>query len=271
MTVDDKHACLQSRAAINLIPPVSAISGLDQLSTQPLDMLKYVYDTPRAETLTPHQPFHSLLAQNEQPAFAWHQGCARELPRFITGYPNSIADEAPPHLYLNQSITTGWHHPIGGHAPYSTDSTEVTSLVLCYSLCRWVVAGHWCVEGIAPPTVSLFPAENVGGNFDWHRFVGVSNHQPHVCLLNRLYRRISKNTSKLRVTGLCAGNCSHKWPITRKMFPFDDVMMARYEGLWKTWYAVCLSGNGIVRHLLFHDKYWLSLRKIIYDPYVQDS
>ena len=146
MTVDDKHACLQRRAAINLIPPVSAISGLDQLSTQPLDMLKYVYDTPRAETLTPHQPFHSLLAQNEQPAFAWHQGCARELPRFITGYPNSIADEAPPHLYLNQSITTGWHHPIGGHAPYSTDSTEVTSLVLCYSLCcGWaLMCGRYC-------------------------------------------------------------------------------------------------------------------------------
>ena len=33
----------------------------------------------------------------------------------------------------------------------------------------------------------------------------VSNHQPHVCLLNRLFRRRSKKTSKLRVTGLCAG------------------------------------------------------------------
>ena len=34
----------------------------------------------------------------------------------------------------------------------------------------------------------------------------VSNHQPHECLLNRLFRRRSKKTSKLRVTGLCAGN-----------------------------------------------------------------
>ena len=34
----------------------------------------------------------------------------------------------------------------------------------------------------------------------------VSNHQPHDCLLNRLLRRGSKKTSKLRVTGLCAGN-----------------------------------------------------------------
>ena len=35
---------------------------------------------------------------------------------------------------------------------------------------------------------------------------GVSNHQPHECLLNRSFMRRSKKTSKLRVTGLCAGN-----------------------------------------------------------------
>ena len=34
----------------------------------------------------------------------------------------------------------------------------------------------------------------------------VSNHQPHDCLLNRLFRRRSKKTLKLHVTGLCAGN-----------------------------------------------------------------
>ena len=34
----------------------------------------------------------------------------------------------------------------------------------------------------------------------------VSNHQPHGCLLNRLFRRRSKKISKLCVTGLCAGN-----------------------------------------------------------------
>ena len=60
---------------------------------------------------------------------------------------------------------------------------------------------------------------------------GVSNHQPHDCLLNRLFRRRSKKTSKLRVTGLCVGNSPgpvnspHKGPVTRKMFPFDDVIM----------------------------------------------
>ena len=62
---------------------------------------------------------------------------------------------------------------------------------------------------------------------------GVSNHQPHGCLLNRLFRRRSKKTSKLRVIGLCVGispgpvNSPHKRPVTRKMFPFDDVIMKK--------------------------------------------
>ena len=65
----------------------------------------------------------------------------------------------------------------------------------------------------------------------------VSNHQPHECLLNRLFRRRSKKTSKLRVTGLCVGNSPgpvnspHKGPVTRKMFPFDDVIMVCVSNL----------------------------------------
>ena len=65
---------------------------------------------------------------------------------------------------------------------------------------------------------------------------GVSNHQPHDCLLNRLFGRISKKTSKLRLTGLCVGNSPgpvnspHKGPVTRKMFPFDD--FTRWRTSW---------------------------------------
>ena len=46
------------------------------------------------------------------------------------------------------------------------------------------------------------------GSLQWRHndHDGVSNHQPHGCLLNRLFRRRSKKTSKLRVTGLCVGN-----------------------------------------------------------------
>ena len=53
---------------------------------------------------------------------------------------------------------------------------------------------------------------------------GVSNTQPPGCLLNRLLRRRSKKTSKLRVTGLYVGNLPgpvnspHKGPVTQKMF-----------------------------------------------------
>ena len=53
----------------------------------------------------------------------------------------------------------------------------------------------------------------------------VSNHQPHDCLLNLLFSRRSKKISKFRVTGLCARNSQHKGPVTRKIFPFDDVIM----------------------------------------------
>ena len=69
---------------------------------------------------------------------------------------------------------------------------------------------------------------------------GVSNNKPHDCLLNRLFRRRSKKTSKLRVTGLCAGwpvNSPHKGPVTREMFPFDDVIM-KWQLCCCWWYNV---------------------------------
>ena len=56
---------------------------------------------------------------------------------------------------------------------------------------------------------------------------GVSNHQPHGCLLNRLFRRKSKKTSKLRVTGLCAGNS----PGTGE-FPAQMASYAENVSIW---------------------------------------
>ena len=59
----------------------------------------------------------------------------------------------------------------------------------------------------------------------------ISNHQPRHCLLNRLFRRRSKKTSKLRVTGLCVGNSpgTGEFPAqmasNAKMPPIDDVIM----------------------------------------------
>ena len=77
---------------------------------------------------------------------------------------------------------------------------------------------------------------------------GVSNHEPHDYLLNGLFRRRSKKTSKLRVTGLCAGSSPgtgefpaqrannaenfsiwwrhhDKWTKMRNTFPCHDVFM----------------------------------------------
>ena len=58
---------------------------------------------------------------------------------------------------------------------------------------------------------------------------GVSNHQPHDCLLNRLFRRWSKKTSKFRVTGLCTGNS----PVTGE---FPAQMASNAENVSISWH-----------------------------------
>ena len=55
----------------------------------------------------------------------------------------------------------------------------------------------------------------------------IINHQPHGCLLNRLFWRKSKKTSKLRVTGLCAGNS----PGTGE-FPAQMASYAENVSIW---------------------------------------
>ena len=119
-------------------------------------------------------------------------------------------------------------------------ASQITSLIIVYS--------------------TVYPGADQRKSLRWRHndHAGVSNHQPRGCLLNRLFRRRSKKTSKLRVTGLKNGqlrgkyfhlmtssciqapchwplwgiywwpvNSLHKWPVTRKMFPFDDVIMNR--------------------------------------------
>ena len=57
--------------------------------------------------------------------------------------------------------------------------------------CHAILWCHWCF-----------------GTSQWRHngLHGVSNHQPHHCLLSRLFGCRSKKTSNIRVTGLCAGN-----------------------------------------------------------------
>ena len=55
---------------------------------------------------------------------------------------------------------------------------------------------------------------------------GVSSHHPHDCLPNRLFRQI-KETSKLRVTGLCVGNS----PVAGE-FPVQMSSNAENVSIW---------------------------------------
>ena len=68
------------------------------------------------------------------------------------------------------------------------------------------------------------------GKFQWRHNGrdGVSNHQLSDCLLNRLFRRRSKKTSKLRVAGLCAGNS----PMTGE---FHAQMASNTENISISW------------------------------------
>ena len=69
---------------------------------------------------------------------------------------------------------------------------------------------------------------------------GVSIHQPHDCLLNRLFGNRSKKTSKPRVTGLCVGNS----PVTGE---FPAQMASNAENVSIRWrhHVICVdSGNG---------------------------
>ena len=95
---------------------------------------------------------------------------------------------------------------------------------------------------------------------------GVSNHQPHGCLLNRLFRRRSKKTSKLRVTDLCVvnspgpsssphkgqlrGKCFHLMTLScvrRSLSHSGSIKTAKYgQPVWtltstdaRAWFALC--------------------------------
>ena len=94
----------------------------------------------------------------------------------------------------------------------------------------------------------------------WHNELhGVSYHQHLNYLLNRLSRRTSKKSSKLRVIGLCqwnppvTGGFPHKGPVTRKTGPLHDVntkqqicdMEASNNGRW---FSFGYSTYIVVRH-----------------------
>ena len=105
------------------------------------------------------------------------------------------------------------------------------------------------------------------------RHGGVSNHQPHDCLLNRLFMLRSKKKSKLRVTGLCAGNSpvTGEFPAQKASNAGNDSISWRHHAVWlpysttnhlwsqsipKTGIQLCLSHKrtSMIMYLLYN---WL--------------
>ena len=101
---------------------------------------------------------------------------------------------------------------------------------------------HWSYISFALPLRSLVRRlgeeksdiqlrENISLQWRHNEYDGVSNHQLHDCLLKRLFRRRSKkhqsSASRAFVRGIHRWpvNSPHKRPVTRKMFPFDDVII----------------------------------------------
>ena len=70
---------------------------------------------------------------------------------------------------------------------------------------------------------------------------GVSNHQPHdvysVVYTGTDQRKHQISASLAFVRGIHRRpvNSPHKWPVTRKRFPFDDVIMYRKK-VWGSWW-----------------------------------
>ena len=79
--------------------------------------------------------------------------------------------------------------------PMSTITCVIPNQISSASRARIVI--YICIKGWN----ALFPLQWRHNGCD-----GVSSHQPHDCLLNCLFKRRSKKTLKLHVTGVCMGN-----------------------------------------------------------------
>ena len=79
-------------------------------------------------------------------------------------------------------------------------------------------------------TSQFLPSSKIPLQWRHNERDGVSNHRRLDCLLNRLFRRWSKKTSKLRHWPLWRRSTGDHWislakSVTREMPPFDDVIM----------------------------------------------
>ena len=133
-------------------------------------------------------------------------------------------------MYINENTCMCYCHK-----PLSSYNTVARAFLLCLCINRCTCSSLYTF---------FFGYENLSWGLpctlQWrHNGRGsVSNHQPHDCLLNRWFRRRSKKTSKLRVTGHCAGNSpgTGEFPVqmasNAENVPFYDVIMDKAQ--WRS-------------------------------------
>ena len=125
-----------------------------------------------------------------------------------------------------------WPHEPCYLGPYYQHSHQNQNNPLPFIFCHVEKStqAHYC-DFIMGNTLLLLPwlLASPGQPLVWRHsgHDGVSNHQPHDCLLKSLFRRRSKKTSKLRVTGLCSGNS----PVTGE-FPAQMASNAEDGSIW---------------------------------------
>ena len=128
---------------------------------------------------------------------------------------------------------------------------KVIGLVIHYPREQFKLGQHW---------------PNVGTRVRHNRRNGVSYHQPHGCLLNRLFRRRSTKTSKFRVTGLCernspvSGEFPSQRPVTQSLDVLCDLCLSKHlsKQSWGWWWVETPS-HPLRRHINERDEvygYW---------------
>ena len=100
---------------------------------------------------------------------------------------------------------------------------------------------------------------------------GVSNHQPRDCLLNHLFRRRSKKTSKLRVTALCAGNSpvTGEFPAQRASNAENVSIWWRHHGGYNNLSMVAIASVSLVTSMVYKKGRHLSFPRYVRDLSIQ--
>ena len=141
------------------------------------------------------------------PTFTTHS-CFRSSPLTLTYTVNRLVE---------------WYEPWACVLDYFILYFRLFQNIILYPL-WWF---NLCLREQIASRILRFPKLSTSLQWRHNERVGVSNPQPHDCLLNRSFRHRWKKTSRLRVTGLCARNS----PVTGE-FPAQRTSNAENVSFW---------------------------------------